>query len=65
MFTGHLDATDIHVNLDTSPQVSSMIFDSPEGQSYTITPTSSDKYIKLHSTMADNWHISVLGGAHH
>jgi autotransporter-associated beta strand protein len=63
MFTGMLGFGTINVSLNTSPQLSSMVFDSPFGESYSIAPTGTNA-ITLHSTMAQNWHISLLAGTH-
>lgn len=61
-FTASLGGS-VPVTLDISPQLSSMIFDNPSGESYTITPTGGN-FITLHSTVATDWHVSVLSGEH-
>ncbi|MCC6127278.1 MAG: autotransporter-associated beta strand repeat-containing protein [Pirellulales bacterium] len=65
MFTASLGGpVAIPVSLDISPQLSSLIFKGASGESYTITPTDSGKTITLKSTIAPDWHVSVLSGEH-
>jgi autotransporter-associated beta strand protein len=63
MFTGIFGPGTISVSLNTSPQLSSIVLGSPSGESYNIAPTGTNA-ITLDSTMAQNWHVSVLGGTH-
>ena len=64
LFVKNLGGAAIPISLDISPRLSSMIFASPSGESYTITPSASGKTITLDSGIAQNWHITVLGGSH-
>jgi autotransporter-associated beta strand protein len=64
MFVRSLGATTIPINLNVSPTLSSMIFDSPTGESYQIDPSDSGKSITMDSGIAKNWYISVLSGSH-
>jgi autotransporter-associated beta strand protein len=64
MFVRSLGAGTIPVNLNVSPTLSSMIFDSPMGESYQIDPSDSGKSITLDSSIAKNWYIAVLSGSH-
>jgi hypothetical protein len=56
----------IQVKLDINPQVSSLVFASPNGESYTIAPVVGTETITLNpgSTIAENWNITVLSGSH-
>jgi autotransporter-associated beta strand protein len=64
MFTASLISS-VAITLDTSPRLSSMIFASPSSfESYTITPSDSTKAITLNSSIAQDWHITVLAGTH-
>jgi autotransporter-associated beta strand protein len=62
MFTGSFGGT-VPINLNVNPQLSSMIFESPYSESYVISPVGTNS-ITLNSTIADNWHITVLSGSH-
>ena len=63
MFVQSLSSGEIPVSLNVSPTVSSLIFASPGGESYKIAPVGSET-ITLNSSIAQNWHITVLGGSH-
>jgi autotransporter-associated beta strand protein len=54
---------EIPISLNVSPTVSSLIFASPGGESYKITPVGSET-ITLESSIAQLAHITVLGGSH-
>jgi autotransporter-associated beta strand protein len=64
MFVRSLGAGTIPVNLNVSPTLSSMIFDSPMGESYQIDPSDIGKSITMDSSIAKNWYIAVLSGSH-
>jgi autotransporter-associated beta strand protein len=67
LFTGTLNAYGpVPVALDLSPTLSSMIFNNPTGESYAIStaPGHSGESITLDSSLATDWHITVLGGEH-
>jgi autotransporter-associated beta strand protein len=69
MFTKNFSVlvpTVIPITLDADTEISSMIFNNPSGygptgESYAI---SGNKTITLNSSIATDWHITVLGGEH-